>query len=191
MNKHESKYANTTQRLHNALIALLEKKDFTDISIKEICEKAGINRSTFYAHYENTAELAFDIEKNIIDKFERENSELLAKKISEFPKSKEHIYIDDTILSVYLEFIKAHKRIFSIYNNSMIFNRPNNERVLKETVFIPAFKTYGINDTILMDYLFTYYMTGVNSIIYKWVNEDCSVPVLTICDIIRRGVIKQ
>lgn len=190
MNKHERKYANTTQRLHNALIILLEKKDFIDISIKEVCEKAGINRSTFYAHYENTAELAFDMEKTIIEEFESENSELFTKNISELPKSND-IYIDDTILSVYLEFVKNHKRIFSIYNNSMVFNRPNNERILKETVFIPAFKAYGINDTVVMDYLFTYYMAGVNSIICKWVNEDCTVPVLTICDIIRRGIIKQ
>ena len=27
------------------------------ITVKEICEKAGVNRSTFYLHYENTTDL--------------------------------------------------------------------------------------------------------------------------------------
>lgn len=54
MNKSESKYFNTSLLMDEALILLLEKKDFEYITIKEICEKAGVNRSTFYIHYENT-----------------------------------------------------------------------------------------------------------------------------------------
>ena len=47
MNKSESKYFNTAIRMDEALIALLEKKDFEYITVKEICDKAGVNRSTF------------------------------------------------------------------------------------------------------------------------------------------------
>ena len=53
MNKNESKYFNTAVRMDKALIELLEKKDFEYITIKEICQAAGVNRSTFYLHYEN------------------------------------------------------------------------------------------------------------------------------------------
>lgn len=52
MNKNESKYYNTALLMDEALIQLLEKKEFEYISIKEICEKAGVNRSTFYLHYD-------------------------------------------------------------------------------------------------------------------------------------------
>ena len=57
MNKSESKYFNTAVRMDEALISLLEKKDFEYITIKEICTAANVNRSTFYLHYENTRDL--------------------------------------------------------------------------------------------------------------------------------------
>ncbi len=57
MNKNESKYFNTALLMDEALLQLLEKKDFAFISVKEICQKAGVNRSTFYLHYETTNDL--------------------------------------------------------------------------------------------------------------------------------------
>ena len=57
MNKSESKYYNTAVLMDEALLLLLESKDFDFITIKEICKKAGVNRSTFYLHYQNTNDL--------------------------------------------------------------------------------------------------------------------------------------
>ena len=57
MNKNESKYFKSAEKMHNALITLLDSKDFEYITIKEICETAGVNRSTFYLHYDNINDL--------------------------------------------------------------------------------------------------------------------------------------
>ena len=57
MNKNESRYFNTAKKMDEALITLLEKKEFSYITVKEICDAAGVSRSTFYLHYENTADL--------------------------------------------------------------------------------------------------------------------------------------
>ena len=57
MNKNESKYFCTATLFDEALINLLDKKDIEYITIKEICKKAGFNRSTFYLHYENIDDL--------------------------------------------------------------------------------------------------------------------------------------
>lgn len=57
MNKSESKYFNTAQRMDEALIDLLAKKSLDFITVKEICEKAGVNRTTFYLHYETISDL--------------------------------------------------------------------------------------------------------------------------------------
>ena len=57
MNKNESKYFKSAEKMHNALITLLDSKDFEYITIKEICETAGVNRSTFYLHYDNVNDL--------------------------------------------------------------------------------------------------------------------------------------
>ena len=68
MNRNESRYFQTAVKMDEALIALLEKKDFAYITIKEICETAGVNRSTFYLHYENTADLLSETTQYILDK---------------------------------------------------------------------------------------------------------------------------
>ena len=57
LNKSESKYYNTACLMNESLILLLEKKDYSFITVKEICEKAGVNRSTFYLHYETMNDL--------------------------------------------------------------------------------------------------------------------------------------
>lgn len=57
MNKSESKYFATAVRMDEAFLRLLEKKDFAYITVKELCETAGVNRSTFYLHYETMADL--------------------------------------------------------------------------------------------------------------------------------------
>ena len=57
MNKHKSKYLNTARLMNEALILLLNDKDFPYITVKELCRKAGVNRSTFYLHYETMNDL--------------------------------------------------------------------------------------------------------------------------------------
>ena len=46
MNKNESRYQSTAILFDEALINLLEHKDIDYITIKEICDKAGVNGST-------------------------------------------------------------------------------------------------------------------------------------------------
>lgn len=47
MNRSESKYFNTAVCMDEAFLSILGKKDLSFITVKEICEKAGVNRSTF------------------------------------------------------------------------------------------------------------------------------------------------
>ncbi|MDS0526698.1 TetR/AcrR family transcriptional regulator [Clostridium sp. SHJSY1] len=43
----------TVVAIGDSLLELLRTKSFDKISVKNICEKAAINRSTFYAHFED------------------------------------------------------------------------------------------------------------------------------------------
>ena len=69
MEKNESKYFYTAQLMNQALILLLEKKDIEFITVTEITKKAGVNRSTFYLHYENTYELLEETIENLNKNF--------------------------------------------------------------------------------------------------------------------------
>lgn len=58
----------TKRLLHESLLELLEKRPVDNISVKELCESAGINRSTFYAHYAVVRDVITEIECEITEK---------------------------------------------------------------------------------------------------------------------------
>lgn len=63
----------TKKILKDALLELMEDKHISRISIKEICELADVNRSTFYAHYDSQFDLLDEIEKDIVHETPRIN----------------------------------------------------------------------------------------------------------------------
>ncbi|MGN1373186.1 MAG: TetR/AcrR family transcriptional regulator [Candidatus Coproplasma sp.] len=60
--KPNQRIANTKQLIYGALLSLLKKKDIHHIFIRELCEKAGINRSTFYNHYGSQYDVLSEME---------------------------------------------------------------------------------------------------------------------------------
>lgn len=57
MTRSESKYFATAARMDEALLELLGEKDLAFITVKAICTRAGVSRSTFYLHYETIGDL--------------------------------------------------------------------------------------------------------------------------------------
>ena len=59
----ESRRTRYTRRaMQDALIELLRNQPLGSITVKALCERADVNRSTFYAHYASIEELLHDIE---------------------------------------------------------------------------------------------------------------------------------
>lgn len=56
----------TKHSIYNAFIALRSHKPLERITVKELCESAQINKSTFYAHYVDIYDLSEKIESDII-----------------------------------------------------------------------------------------------------------------------------
>lgn len=51
MNFTDLRVMRTQERLQNALLGLLEERELKAITVKEICDVAGISRNAFYQHY--------------------------------------------------------------------------------------------------------------------------------------------
>ena len=66
--------------IRRAFTELLTKKPIQSISVKELCENAGINRGTFYAHYSDIYELLESIEEDMFADFREVVSPLLKGK---------------------------------------------------------------------------------------------------------------
>ena len=113
MNKNESKYFKTAEKMHNALITLLDSKDFEYITIKEICETAGVNRSTFYLHYDNVNDLLQEtVEAVYKDFFARFGAEG-AESIDIDDKDNEKLFlVTPGYLMPYLNFVEENRKLF-------------------------------------------------------------------------------
>ncbi|MDX5474717.1 MAG: TetR family transcriptional regulator C-terminal domain-containing protein [Bacillaceae bacterium] len=57
----------TRMVLKESLMTLLKEKPISSITVKELCEVADINRSTFYSHYSDQFDLLYKIEEEIIE----------------------------------------------------------------------------------------------------------------------------
>ena len=113
MNKSESKYFHTAIRFDKALLSLLEKKPFEYITIREICKKAEVNRSTFYLHYENTSELLEETTAYVLDNFNSYfcvDTESITTKFANCDL-EDLKFVNEKYLHPYLSFIKENQRI--------------------------------------------------------------------------------
>ena len=176
MNKNESKYFNTAIRMDEALIKLLEKKDFEYITIKEICDTAGVNRSTFYLHYENTSDLLKETTRYIIDKH-LSYYEIDKQRISlqfETCKREELLFITDEYLMPYLTFIKDNQRLFKVSIKQ--FHSMHMDEVYDRMfvhIFSPILARFDVPETE-RSYVMKFYLNGVFAIIMEWLKNNCS-----------------
>ena len=186
MNRNESKYFNTAIRMDEALIALLEKKDFEYITIKEICDTAGVNRSTFYLHYENTSDLLKETTRYILDKhlsyyeIDKERISLQFK----ICKQEELLFITEAYLMPYLMFIKDNQRLFKVAVKQ--FHSMNMDEVYSRMfvhIFSPILARFGVPEAE-RSYVMKFYLTGVFAIIMEWLNNNCSDDMKTVMRII-------
>ncbi len=59
----------TITAIHKAFIELIEKKEYTKITVKELCEKALINKKTFYSYYLCLDELLKEMQEILLNEF--------------------------------------------------------------------------------------------------------------------------
>ena len=186
MNKAESKYFNTAVRFDKALLSLLEKKPFEYITISEICEDAGVNRSTFYLHYENTADLLKEATTYVLDNFASYFSVDMESIVSKYENCdlQELNFINEKYLHPYLSFIKENQRLFAavlsqptVFESKAIFQR------LFDDVFNPILDRFHYPRDE-QHYVMMFYLNGITAIITEWLKEDCRKNIADISEII-------
>ena len=68
MEKKENQRITLTKRLlQEALLLMLRDESINKISVRDLCEKAGINRTTFYNHYSCPADVLNDISQSFMN----------------------------------------------------------------------------------------------------------------------------
>ena len=103
--KTDLRIVKTKKILFNSLLNLMKIKNFEKIKISDICEESLVNRSTFYAHYDDKYEL-------LIDLFEERKLSLLKKFEDNENKAFSKEYLME-LLSILIDHIEENKEIYS------------------------------------------------------------------------------
>lgn len=189
MTRSESKYYATAARMDEAFLKLLEEKDFAYITVKEICEKAGVNRSTFYLHYETVSDLLAESARYIIGKLianmPQDTAEFF-EKLQTRPLEELHL-ITPEYLTPYLNFVKEHSRIFrTAVEHSSVLGMDDVYLALNHHVFTPILDRFHVPPSE-RKYMMPFYIHGLIGIINEWLKEDCKdsvehiISVMQIC----------
>lgn len=167
MNKSESKYFATAARMDEAFLAILEKKEFAYITVKELCEAAGVNRSTFYLHYETMADLLEESVSHMNEQFldyMKKDSEAFVAKLRDCPLDELYL-ITPEYLMPYLDYIEKHKRLFrTVTENAMVLGMDKIYDSMFSHVFTPILDRYGVPQKDRR-YIMAFYIHGLMAII--------------------------
>lgn len=185
MNKSESKYFNTALLMDDALLFLLQKKEYEYITVKEICLKAGVNRSTFYLHYEKIDDLLKEVIEVINKKFYSlyEKDSLTIKEINK-SDNDDLIFIKKKYLNPYLNYILENKKVFELMMKKQeLFQTKRTLNLLYKNIFQPILNRFSVEKEN-QEYIFSYFFGGVLSIIFKWIEKEYKTDVDKISDLI-------
>ena len=154
MNKANNKKRKKSQeQIEKIFLQLIQKKNIDEISVSTICEKANLNRSTFYSNYIDIYDLAEKIKQQMEIEFEQFQSSNNAKQN------------EDGYLSMF-RYIKDNQIFFKTY-----FKLEEISKNLPTQYRVELAEKYYNNKFI--DYHIEFFRAGLNAIIKKWLNNGC------------------
>lgn len=142
------------ERIEKVFIELLQTKELNEISISDICKRAGLNRTTFYSNYTDLYGLA----DTIRDKLEAEVSDLYKDEITHGFNSND-----------YLKLFRHIKENQIFYQTYFKLGYDNQYKIiaydtdLARTHFQNKFVTYHME----------FFKAGITQIIKLWLQNDC------------------
>ena len=148
----------TKKLLKDAFIELLKEKDIYHISIRELCERADVNRTTFYKYYGNQFDLLDEMENDLLCSIEETFNE-------------ENIDEARGIEKILLFFEKDIDFSRLLLNSSVDAEFPNKLFSLA-TVARTVEKTMANIPLREREYIHRFLLHGAYEMIRTWVNKD-------------------
>jgi len=193
MSRAESKYFKTAARMDEAFLELLEQKDFAYITVKEICERAGVNRSTFYLHYETVADLLSESlayrNRQFLSYF-KQDAETFVTKLHTCPMEELYL-ITPEYLTPYLRYIREHRRLFqAVDKNPAAMGVEDAYEQMFYRVFTPILERYRVPERD-RKYMMAFYIRGLKAIVTEWLEQDCADSIEYIVSLMERCITKH
>ena len=146
----------TKMLIKKSLIEIMKKKSIHTISIKEICEGADINRSTFYRHYNTQYELYDDI-----------INDLASNIISVFDQSRSTSDSTPDILANILTYIENHRETFLVIlsDKSNVSLGEAYSGIVQRFIDKKSTSEFGV-------YIAQFVAAGMTSFLWTWLSKE-------------------
>ena len=170
--KNDRRILRTRKLLWEALIALIEEKDYSEITIQDIADRANVNRVTFYLHYRDKQDL---LEKSVEVIFEE-----LASKTSPLTGDKFRLDIPPEGMTLVYRYIAENAKFYRIIlgKNGIPFLVDRFRKYLAELT-IQRFQMVSSQESqgrISLEIVAQYAAGSIIGLITWWQENDMPIP---------------
>ena len=160
MEKKEDRRVTMTKRmLKDALTEMLRRTDIYHVSIRELCQRADVNRTTFYKYYGSHFDLLGDMEKEFLD--------FLSNAI------KEHAANPVLIIETVCEYLENHLEFGRLIINNNVDPLFPQKLFSLAAVREAALAKYAEKQgESALEYRFNYIAYGAYRVICVWLNKE-------------------
>lgn len=158
--------------LKRALFELINKKTYSKITVSELCDIADVNRSTFYANYEDINNLLSEIHKDLFDAMMNYASIQAKEQIH-------HEQLSRITLEKMIEYIENNKK-----NVQILFKHSEHQLLKNNMVNYFMERYYGSIKQTIKSYPFAYHTMAFFSILDLWVKDDFPCTAAELADLI-------
>lgn len=157
----------TRARLHSALLTLLARKPLHAITVLELCQEAGINRTTFYNHYGCPQDLLEDIRRDLLDAITRMLD-------TADPACRSDVLQRVTLVFAYLEEHLSLARL--LLNSSFDASFPERIFALPQIHHMLQAALAHIDSAALRAAMVDFAIHGSYKLLLTWLNQDERIP---------------
>ena len=163
----------TKKLLFDAMIELLAEKPIQKITVKELCERADINRGTFYAHFSDTYELLAQVEEASVKELVGYVRALCAAESDE---------------ALRRELIALFTHIYSTRRFWTALLGPNGHVNYYDSLFRATYEDFAArrrsgSGEVKLRLLYTQLMVGCVGMTMRWLNDEPEEPVETLAEV--------
>lgn len=149
----------TKKIIKDALLELLDQKPLDKITVTDICNTADLNRSTFYAHYEDATQVLREIEADVMQQLPMQSDYLTAENSEKFL----------TMLTDFFRYIRENETLFRIL--LLKTGRVSFNQRLAATIMGKYHKQNLIRDSLIERYQYIYCVNGALELLKEWVDS--------------------
>lgn len=167
MNFTDLRILRTEERLQNALLELLKTRELKTITVKELCDNAGISRNAFYQHYR--------YKEDLYDQMVASATERIRAALSPIIEDPSH-QTEDTIYSYarnIVDGIDEVKELIAVMarGDEGTFLRQLTD-LLFEQILHDAIPFFGVEDSAALQLFYEYGAAGMAAFIIKWAQDS-------------------